>query len=207
MSNDEIPVITPIEDGPLMVENLTKFEGPDGEIETKPKMALCRCGKSGNKPYCDGAHAEAGFSSERGENENDERLVFEGDPITFYENIAICSHAGFCPKGTPGDWRPEDGEQEFTDDELIEKVRQCPSGALSYARGETEHRDQERPCKIRLKKDGPLEIEGGVELRNTEWGEGASREHYALCRCGASKMKQFCDGSHDEVWADGESNT
>ena len=167
-------------------------------------MALCRCGKSENKPFCDGRHVEAGFTSERGENEDDERLVFEGDPITFYENIAICSHAGFCPSGKPDKWRPEDGEQEFTDEELIEKVRKCPSGALSYARGDTEHRDQERPCKVRVKHDGPLEIEGGIELRNTEWGEGASREHYALCRCGASKMKPFCDGTHDKMWSDGE---
>lgn len=204
MEKDEKPTITPLENGPLLVAKLTGLEGEDGVIKTDPKTALCRCGMSKNKPFCDGAHADAGFSSERGKNENDERLVFEGDPVTFYENIAICSHAGFCPRGTPGDWRPEDGEQEFTDEELIEKVRKCPSGALSYARGGSEHRDQERPPKIRVKQGGPLEIEGGIELRNTEWGEGASREHYALCRCGASKMKPFCDGSHDEVWADGE---
>jgi CDGSH-type Zn-finger protein len=204
MKSESRPSITPIKDGPLRVENLGTFEGGDGEIDTEPTMALCRCGKSQNKPFCDGRHVEAGFTSERGENEADERLIFESDPITFYENIAICSHAGFCPSGKPDVWRPENGEQEFSDEELIKKVRKCPSGALSYARGSTEHRDQERPCKMRLKKNGPLEIEGGIELRNTDWGEGASREHYALCRCGASKMKPFCDGSHDEVWANGE---
>ncbi|MDB4265516.1 glutamate synthase-related protein [bacterium] len=57
---------------------------------------------------------------------------------------------------------------------------------------------------MRLKKDGPLEIEGGIDLHNTSWGEGASKEHFALCRCGASKMKPFCDGSHDKVWERGE---
>ncbi len=201
MENDKLPTITPIKDGPLRFENVSTFEGADGDIKTESEMALCRCGQSKNKPFCDGRHVEAGFTSERGENEDDERLVFEGDPITFYENVAICSHAGFCPSGMPDKWREEG---EFTEEELVEKVRKCPSGALSYARGSTEHRDQERPCKVRLKKGGPLEIEGGIELRNTEWGEGASHEHYALCRCGASKMKPFCDGTHDEVWANGE---
>ncbi len=201
MNNDQLPTITPVKDGPLRFENVAVFEGVDGAIKTENVIALCRCGQSQNKPFCDGRHVAAGFTSERGENEDDKRLVFEGDPITFYENVAICSHAGFCPSGMPDKWREEG---EFTDEELVEKVRKCPSGALSYARGSTEHRDQERPCKVRLKKDGPLEIEGGIELRNTEWGEGASREHYALCRCGASKMKPFCDGTHDEVWAHGE---
>lgn len=201
MKEKVLPTITPIKDGPLRVENLETFEGVDGEIQTTREMALCRCGQSKNKPFCDGRHVEAGFTDERGENSDDKRLVFPGDPITFYENVAICSHAGFCPNGMPDKWREEG---EFTDEELVEKVRQCPSGALSYARGNVEHRDQERPPKITMVKDGPLQVEGGIELRNTEWGEGASREHYTLCRCGASKMKPFCDGAHDVVWKNGE---
>ncbi|MDA3877542.1 MAG: glutamate synthase-related protein [Halothiobacillus sp.] len=85
-------------------------------------------------------------------------------------------------------------------------MNKCPSGALSYSRGTTEHRDPKagRPPKIRIRKGGPLEIEGGIQLRNTKWGEGASLEHYALCRCGASKMKPFCDGTHDVVWKNEE---
>jgi len=201
MKKNQRPSITPLKDGPLRVENLSSFESVDGQIQTTPEMILCRCGQSKNKPFCDGRHVEAGFTDEQGENADDERLIFPGDPITFYENIAICSHAGFCPSGKPDKWR-EDGE--FTDEELVEKVRKCPSGALSYARGEVEYRDQDRPQRMSLVKDGPLQIEGGIELRNTEWGEGASKEHYTLCRCGASKMKPFCDGTHDEVWKNGE---
>jgi len=39
-------------------------------------------------------------------------------------------------------------------------------------------------------------VTGSVALVDARWGEGASREHYTLCRCGASKNKPFCDGSH-----------
>ena len=201
MATPEEPLIVPLKNGPLRVSGLKTFEDEDGPRETEVEMALCRCGQSKNKPFCDGVHVACGFSDERPENENDKRLTFPGDPITFYENVAICSHAGFCLSGMPDKWR---AEGKHTDEELVEPVKKCPSGALSYSRGETEYRDQERPPKVRVVKDGPLEIEGGIELRNTDWGEGASKEHYALCRCGASKMKPFCDGAHDKVWKDGE---
>jgi CDGSH-type Zn-finger protein len=41
-------------------------------------------------------------------------------------------------------------------------------------------------------------VTGRIELVGAEWGEEASREHYALCRCGRSRNNPFCDGSH---WA------
>ena len=150
MTEKTLPIITPIKDGPLRVENLSTLEGVDGKIQTTHEMALCRCGQSKNKPFCDGRHVESGFIDERGENSDDKRLVFPGDPITFYENVAICSHAGFCPSGMPDKWR-EDGE--FTEEELVEKVRKCPSGALSYARGKIEHRDHARPPKMSMVTD------------------------------------------------------
>lgn len=206
MKNKNNATITPLKDGPLRVEGLNIIEGIEGPINTTQETVLCRCGKSKNKPFCDGIHVAYGFTDEQGENEDDERLVFPGDPITIYENVAICSHAGYCPNGKPDKWRPKTKNGGYTDEELIEKIKKCPSGALSYAHETTEHRDPHagRPAKIRIKKGGPLEIEGGIQLRNTKWGEGASREHYALCRCGASNMKPFCDGTHDIVWEHGE---
>jgi CDGSH-type Zn-finger protein len=44
--------------------------------------------------------------------------------------------------------------------------------------------------------NGPYAITGGVGLLGVTFGQGASSEHYTLCRCGASKNKPFCDGSH-----------
>jgi CDGSH-type Zn-finger protein len=55
------PRITPIEDGPLLVSGLTDLRGPDGPLDAPPEYALCRCGASGNKPFCDNSHRRIGF--------------------------------------------------------------------------------------------------------------------------------------------------
>lgn len=53
-----------LDDGPLVAEGLEKLDNSKGEdLEIKEKVALCRCGASGNKPYCDGSHKRIGFSS------------------------------------------------------------------------------------------------------------------------------------------------
>ena len=54
----------------------------------------------------------------------------------------------------------------------------------------------EREPMVTVTKDGPYAVTGGIELVEVKFGEGASPEHYTLCRCGASKNKPFCDGSH-----------
>jgi len=54
---------------------------------------------------------------------------------------------------------------------------------------------------VTVSKDGPYVITGRVELMgdNIRFGDGASKEHYTLCRCGASNIKPFCDGMHKVI--------
>ena len=87
-------------------------------------------------------------------------------------------------------------------EEIINTIRKCPSGALSYSIDGIEYRDQnERQPMVTVSKDGPYLITGGIDLigDNIQWAEGASKEHYTLCRCGASNNKPFCDGMHRTV--------
>ena len=51
----------PAPDGPLYVHGRLRVRLPDGETKVETRVALCRCGASANKPYCDGAHGDAGF--------------------------------------------------------------------------------------------------------------------------------------------------
>ncbi len=196
------PRIRLARNGPIVVEGLDTFRDGDGSpLETHERMRLCRCGGSATKPYCDGTHARIGFDdSKSAELLPDRREDYAGPEVTIHDNRAICSHAGYCTEGLPAVWRTgvepwiepggADGES------IVEVVKMCPSGALSFSIGGVESRDRERPPAIHLSPDGPYLVTGGVELDGVEWLEGASREHYTLCRCGASSNKPFCDGSH-----------
>lgn len=187
---------------PQVVPNLL---GSDGEpCANVAGVALCRCGGSKNKPFCDGTHGTIGFTDEKAaDGSSDERKSYVGKTITIHDNRGICSHAGHCTDnlksvfrlgGEP--WIDPDGA---TAQQIIDVVGKCPSGALSYSVDDVEHRDQQRPPLVTVTKDGPYVITGGIELLDQEMGEGASTEHFALCRCGASKNKPFCDGSHWDI--------
>lgn len=197
------------EDGPLVVKNLTRFELADGSsAEMKPIMALCRCGASKNKPFCDGSHKEIGFASARGDvAERDEVSAYTGNGVTVHYNRLICSHAGQCsakhaeifnPSRNP--WiAPDQGSIE----DIEEVVAACPSGALRYSTGGAEPRHLEHDeCAISVEKDGPYHVQN-VEIDGVRWAQGASERKFVLCRCGLSGNKPFCDGAHyDAKWRD-----
>lgn len=208
--SDSRPQITPIEDGPLRVQGLKQLQTADGSISCESDIALCRCGRSGNKPFCDGMHAKIGFKSKKiGGPNPDQRDTYAGKKITIFDNRAICAHAGFCTDGLPSVFRmkkePWIDPDCDTVEKIIETVEKCPSGALSYSIEGVEHRDDnERSSSVFIAPSGPYALTGSCKLAGAEWGVGASQEHFDLCRCGGSKNKPFCDGAHWTVWKDGE---
>jgi CDGSH-type Zn-finger protein/uncharacterized Fe-S cluster protein YjdI len=122
-------------DGPLYVRGDVRLVTADGELVLKEtRMALCRCGQSQNKPFCDNSHRAAAFS--------DSGMVTT-------EDTAVVETAG----------------------EIV----------------------------ITLRGNGPLKLQGPFALVS---GDGSSRTQAstaALCRCGASANKPFCDASHKRV--------
>ena len=215
------PKIQPLPNGPYylindvqpkVVYNLQNFKGEP--LSTIVGIALCRCGASKNKPFCDGTHSVIGFSSANKtleENDDIEKIVikdrrrdYPGKEITVHDNRRICSHAAECVNNLSSvfklgsrPWINPDGSKM---NDIIEVVRRCPSGALSYSIDGVEYRDPEeqRNPTVTVLKNGPYHITGGIELigESIQFGEGASKEHYTLCRCGASENKPFCDGAH-----------
>ena len=197
-------------DGPYLVSNVTDVRNWLGELlDLKAQSLMCRCGHSSTKPYCDGSHAGAGFSGAKDPKRvPDKRDSYEGQQINILDNRGICAHSGFCTDRLASVFHlrqepfitPSGGRL----DEIIQSVRACPSGALSYAIDGVEARDQvdqPRPASIEVSKDGPYRVTGGVRLvdehgNNISQAEGASREHYSLCRCGQSQNKPFCSGMH-----------
>jgi CDGSH-type Zn-finger protein len=192
---------------PKVVENLRNSNGES--LSTIRGIALCRCGASKNKPFCDGTHGIIRFLNndtevtETGHIVKDKRKSYAGKKIIIHDNRKICSHAAECVNNLPSvfkfDARPWIDPEAATLEESINTIRKCPSGALSYSIDGVEYKDQnERKPMVTVSKEGPYIITGGVELigDNLQFGDGASKEHYTLCRCGASRNKPFCDGMH-----------
>ena len=201
MISEKQPSITPTPDGPYLVKGLNNFTNQKGSIETKETMALCRCGGSANKPFCDGTHAKIGFSSAKLEGRvEDKRENYKGKTITIYDNRGICAHAGRCTDGLASVFRLKEEPWILPDaasaNEIIATIQKCPSGALSYSVDDIEHRDREGEPTIFVAPNGPYLVSGRPDLINITQAEGTSKEHFTLCRCGGSKNKPFCDGTH-----------
>jgi CDGSH-type Zn-finger protein len=167
-------------------------------------VALCRCGGSNNKPFCDGTHGKNGFSDHKtADPTKNRRDVYAGKRITIFDNRAICSHAAFCTDELASVFRHHDKPWIDPDgagiQEIVAQIKKCPSGALSYAIDGVEAEPPQRAPMVTVTDNGPYAITGGIELMDVKFGDGASTEHYTLCRCGASKNKPFCDGSHWDV--------
>ena len=174
----------------------------DGKIhDSAGTIALCRCGGSKNKPFCDGTHAKVGFSGEKAPDRvPDGRDNYVGKKITVHDNRGICAHSARCTDTLKSvfllgqePWIDPDGEEAK---KIAATVEQCPSGALSYTVEGIEHRDWDSEPMILVVPNGPYAVRGGASLEDAQLGEGASKEHFTLCRCGQSKNKPFCSGAH-----------
>jgi CDGSH-type Zn-finger protein len=207
--SDTAPQIIPLPNGPYyyftdfepkVVDGIVNSRGE--ELRNLKGAALCRCGASHNKPFCAGTHGEIGFSDRKETDGHlDKRVNYVGKEITIHDNRGICSHVGFCTDSLPSVFKL--GKEPWIDpngaptEEIIATIEKCPSGALSYSLEGIEHRDQERDPLVMVSKDGPYFVTGGIQVVGHEnRAEEVSNEHCSLCRCGSSKNKPFCDGTH-----------
>ena len=206
------PELRIFHNGPYLATSVPRLADHLGaDMKPVPQLALCRCGNSALKPLCDGTHARTGFTDGKDPKRvADHRDTYPGQQVTIFDNRGICQHSGRCTDRLATVFRtdtepfvaPSGGRL----DEIIRAVRDCPSGALSYAIDDVEARawvdwDGTRPPAIEVTRDGPYRITGQLTLTDATGqpqarGEGASREHYALCRCGQSRNKPFCSGMH-----------
>jgi CDGSH-type Zn-finger protein/truncated hemoglobin YjbI/ferredoxin len=197
--------------GPYLVTNARLRDHLGTDIPAPPATALCRCGGSATKPFCDGSHASNGFTDAKDPKRVPDRLdSYPGVAVTVLDNRGTCQHSGLCTDRLPNVFRA--GQEPFVApsgaraDDIVSAVRNCPSGALSFAvdaqaaRGQTDWGGTREPA-IEVSLDGPYRITGGIALTGADGtdaarNQGASREHFAICRCGHSQNKPFCSGMH-----------
>ena len=129
--------------------------------------------------------------------------VVDGEKVQIRFNAKLCIHSRFCVTGAPkvflanveGPWiHPDDMDGE----ELMAVARECPSGAIQYRRRDGGREEQPPPVNlIRTLQGGPNTFRGDLRIDGAPIGYRAT-----LCRCGASKNKPFCDGSHHDIGFD-----
>lgn len=124
----------------------------------------------------------------------------EGEKLTLRFEAKRCIHARFCVTGAPkvflanvqGPWIHPDAMDV---ERLVDIAHACPSGAIQYTR--RDGRPDESPPPVNLaavREAGPYAFRGDLRLAGKPAGFRAT-----LCRCGASKNKPFCDGSHHDI--------
>jgi CDGSH-type Zn-finger protein len=198
----DLVTIDPRLNGPLHVKGPISLNISSGApMVTEVQFWLCRCGGSNNKPFCDGTHKKIGFSSARLSDPTRRNTVdYVGEHLTIHDNRSICAHAGHCTAHAPSvfsakakPWINANADADAVT-QTVATIGMCPSGALSYSIDGVRREPAGRASAIRVAKDGPYEVTGAAQLL----GDAApvAAEHYTLCRCGQSKNKPFCDGSH-----------
>lgn len=188
-------------------------EGRHFSTESEP-TALCRCGASRRKPYCDGTHVR---------HEWDPRLddagtpllhnaeVTEGGSLTMTDNERYCVFARFCDaEGRAWNLVANSGNPESRR-LAVREASMCPSARLTAWDNATG-----KPFEpaygpslgliedIAIGSSGGLWVRGGIKIEREDGHALEIRNRVVLCRCGESRNKPYCDGTHAAIkWRDG----
>ena len=123
--------------------------------------------------------------------------VIRGKSLAIVYRGSRCIHSRHCvldaptvfKANTPGEWIFPDN---VPTEELVAVAHECPSGAIRYERvGEGPAEAAPPVNNLRLRENGPYAVHAPLTIAGTEDGFRAT-----LCRCGQSKRKPYCDGSH-----------
>jgi CDGSH-type Zn-finger protein/truncated hemoglobin YjbI len=209
MLSQEKPVgarIFVLKDGPYRVVGDVSIKDAEGTVlRTTGSHCLCRCGGSRNKPFCDATHGLKGFVGTEAADHSviaDRRSSYQAaSGITVYDDRGRCAHFGQCTERLPAAFRA--AAEPFVDpdgasaSDIARVVAGCPSGALAYAvKGDPTPVEQEEACSISPIVDGPYRVRGPIEIVGADGQAYELRERQTLCRCGQSRNRPFCDGSH-----------
>jgi CDGSH-type Zn-finger protein len=218
-----------IKDGPYLVSGsipLSKeyaVRDKDGiPLEWKKGMkypvaesyALCRCGSSSTKPFCDGTHAKIKFDgTEEASREPfvENAGLIEGPTIDMFDNRDLCAGQQFCHRAG-GVWDlVEKSDDPKSKDLVVEITGQCPTGRLVACDKDGKGIEPRLSREIGVTEDpyrrvsGPLWVKGCIPLISADESQYEVRNRVTLCRCGHSENKPFCDGSHiSEGFTDGD---
>ena len=166
--------------------------------------ALCRCGASKTKPYCDGSHVHTDWDPSLTASEEpllDEAESFGGPEVALTDNREYCAFARFCDaKGQV--WNLVEEEGERARDLTVREADRCPAGRLSAWLDASHPHEPHFEPSLGLLEDpqrgcsGALWVRGGIPIQREDGFVYEIRNRVTLCRCGQSSNKPYCDGTH-----------
>jgi uncharacterized Fe-S cluster protein YjdI len=126
---------------------------------------------------------------------------YSNGEVTVVWEAEKCIHSAICAKGLPKVFQPKDRPWIKIDAEntqaIVNQVKQCPSGALSfYMNAEGDKTSESMETKIEVVEDGPLLVYGTLKVTHKDGKQETKNRTTAFCRCGLSNNKPFCDGTH-----------
>jgi CDGSH-type Zn-finger protein len=178
--------------------------------KTQDNYALCRCGHSNNKPFCDGTHSRLGFDGTETASREPyaKQATLQDGPsnLALLDAEHLCAFARFCdPHGQVWSQIDRTDEPEVRETFLLQ-VANCPGGRLvAWDKEAGKPMEPELPLSVGLIEDpaqecsGPIWLRGGVELVSADGFVYETRNRVTLCRCGESQNKPFCDGTHASI--------
>lgn len=185
-------------------------EWRQGQVyETQDSYRLCRCGHSGNKPFCDGTHAKIGFKgAERASRRPylEQAVEFDGPEMLLTDAQPLCAFARFCdPDGQV--WNLIEETDDPAKQAMVKhEAGHCPGGRLvAWDKATRQPYEPTFEPSLGLVEDPQLGVSGPIWVRGSipvEAADGTTyeiRNRVALCRCGGSANKPFCDGTHASI--------
>jgi CDGSH-type Zn-finger protein len=175
-------------------------------LEAGERYALCRCGQSTNKPFCDGTHKHVDFDGTEAaptSTYEERQKTYQGTALVVRDDRSICAHAGFCGNHVSNVWKQMSGsatDDTVTRAQVMSMVERCPSGALTYRLdGEGNDVEPALATQVSVLDDGPYFVAGAPVVTRSDGQPFETRNRMVLCRCGQSGNKPLCDGSHREA--------
>lgn len=129
---------------------------------------------------------------------------YEGDGIVVHWEPSLCIHVANCIRSQPGVFdpnaRPWVAVTAANADAIAAAIEACPTGALRYERTDGSLQERPRiPSSIQPRLNGPLFVEGDIVVVDSQGNVVRKATRVALCRCGHSHNKPYCDLSHRAV--------
>ncbi|MGA2087832.1 MAG: CDGSH iron-sulfur domain-containing protein [Stellaceae bacterium] len=176
--------------------------------------ALCRCGQSKKKPFCDGTHTRIKFDGTETASREPylkQAQLLDGPVLALTDAESLCAFGRFCdPHGKVWNQVARSDEPRIHAS-FVRQVENCPAGRLvAWDKAAGKPLEPKLPVSIGLIEDpaqqcsGPLWLRGGIAVVAADGFAYEVRNRVTLCRCGQSRNKPFCDGTHAAIKFRGE---